>query len=118
MSGIGPDGKADATTGATASHQFSLDQYLTTGKENKFVVCVEVNAPADPNQAWTDAQLGQPSLLYTALVDVDADVRYAILELTAHGGEAIESGTLNYDFEGIGSARQLIDLLLLHTSAK
>ena len=45
----------------------------------------------------------------------DAYVRdggYALLELTAHGGEAAEGGTLAYDFEGVGDATRLVDLLL------
>jgi len=55
-------------------------------------------------------------LLYTAYIDPENESKYRLLELTAHGGEAIDSGTLNYDFEGIESARQLIDLLLARST--
>jgi hypothetical protein len=116
VSGIDPNGEVDAFTAATPSHAFTLDQYLVSGKDERFVLCVEVNAVGDANQAYPDESLGQPSLLYTAYIDPSEGSKYRLLELTAHGGEAIESGTLNYDFEGIDSARKLIDLLLAHTS--
>lgn len=113
VSGLDPKGQIDAYTAATPEHAFTLDQYLDSGKEGRFVICVEVNSLGDANEAFDDELLGQPSLLYTAYVDASEGPKYQLLELTAHGGEAIESGTLNYDFDGIGSARQLIDLLLL-----
>lgn len=116
LSGVGPDGAVDATSGATESHRFALDPYLVAGEDQSFVMCVEVNAPADPNEAWPD---GQPSLLYTALVEVDADAErsYAILELTAHGGDAESNGDLRYDLDGFTSARVLVDLLLVKLEA-
>lgn len=115
VTGVDPNGEIDAFTAATPSHAFTLDQYLDSGKEGRFVICVEVNAVGDANEAYDDQKLGQPSLLYTAYVDASEGAKYQLLELTAHGGEAIQSGTLNYDFEGIDSAEQLIDLLLVHS---
>lgn len=114
VTGVDPNGEVDAFTAATPEHAFTLDQYLDSGKEERFVICVEVNMLGDTNEAYDDELLGQPSLLYTAFVDASEGANYQLLELTAHGGEAIESGTLNYDLEGITSARGLIDLLLLH----
>lgn len=116
VSGIDPLGEIDAFTAATPSHAFALDQYLNSGTSGQFVLCVEVNAVGDTSPVYSDPQLGQPSLLYTAFIDTSKGTKYRLLELTAHGGEAIESGTLNYDFDGIGSARQLIDLLLAHSA--
>jgi hypothetical protein len=116
VSGVEPTGEIDAFTAATPSHAFTLDQYLSAGDEGRFVLCLEVNAVGDASSAYPDPHLGQPSLLYTALIDISGGAGYQLLELTAHGGEAIESGTLNYNLENIGSARQLIDLLLVHSS--
>ena len=87
-----------------------------SGESGGFVLCVEINAIGDPNETYPDPELGQPSLLYTALLYPEGTSRYKILELTAHGGEAIESGTLNYDLDAIDSARELIDLLLAHST--
>lgn len=117
VSGVDPLGEVDAFTATTPTHAFTLDQYLKSGESGRFVLCVEVNAVGDPNEAYPDPELGQPSLLYTAYIDPANDSKYQLLELTAHGGEAIQSGTLNYDFEGIDSALQLIDLLLAHSTS-
>lgn len=110
VSGVEPSGEVDLYSAATQTHSFQLEQHLKEGKE--FVLCVEVNAGRDPNQAWPDPGLGQPSLLYTAYFEPQAAGGYALLELTAHGGGAEDGGTLSYDFEGIGSALELVDLLL------
>ncbi len=114
VSGVDPMGKIDAFTAATPNHAFSLDQYLQRGKEEGFVLCVEVNAAGDANQAYPDPALGQPSLLYTAYIDSKEMPGYRLLELTAHGGGAESSGAMQYEFEGIDSAKQLVDLLLVH----
>ena len=83
------------------------------GEDQKFIVCVEVNAAADPNDAYKDSSLGQPSLLYTAYVKIDKTERHLILELTAHGGGAEKNGNLQYDLDKITTAKKLADLLLL-----
>lgn len=116
VSGVDPLGKVDAFTAATPSHAFTLDQYLKSGGDGRFVLCVEVNAAGDANAAYPDGGFGQPSLLYTAYVEPSNDPTYRLLELTAHGGRAAHSGTLDYDFHGIDSAKRLVDLLLLHTA--
>jgi hypothetical protein len=113
VAGIDGDGKVDAVTGATDTHRFALEPYLVPGTAQKFVVCVEVNAVSDPNEAYPDPELGQPSLLYTAYVKLDAGKRHHILELTAHGGGAEQNGNLQYDLEAFTTARKLVDLLLL-----
>ena len=113
VSGIDPSGEVDGQTGATESHSFKLDPYLVPGEEQKFIVCVEINAPHDPNEAWSDETIGQPSLLYTAYIKVDEGQRYHILELTGHGGGAESSGNTQYDLEGFTSAKELADLFLV-----
>jgi hypothetical protein len=111
VSGVDASGQVDATTGATDTHSFALDPYLVAGEGKKFVVCVEVNAPGDPDGMWQNADLGQPSLLYTALVKVDANQRYRILDLTAYGTAG--KGELRYDLEKVSTAKGLVDLLLV-----
>lgn len=115
VSGVDPHGKVDAFAGATPTHSFTLDQNLKLGEENGFVLCVEVNAVRDPNKAYPDPELGQPSLFYTAFIQPKKDNPYALLEITAHGGQASEHGALDYDFEGVDTAKTLIDLLLAKT---
>ncbi len=113
LSGITPSGEVDAVSGATESHRFALDPYLEAGKGNEFVLCVEINAPGDTNNEFSDSLLGQPSLLYTCLVEVDRVEPYYLFELTGHGGgDALETGNVQYDLEMIGSAKKMKDLFL------
>ncbi|MCP5519129.1 MAG: hypothetical protein H7A45_17940 [Verrucomicrobiales bacterium] len=115
VSGIDPAGRVDAFTAATPKHSFTLDDYMKLGENRAFVLCVEVNIPNDPNERYPDPHVGQPSLLYTAYIELDAGQPYALLELTGHGGDARESGAIHYDLDGFTSARTLIDLLLART---
>lgn len=114
LSGIKPSGEVDAVSGATESHRFALDPYLEAGKGNEFVICVEINAPNDSDKSFSDPLLGQPSLLYTCLVDVDSDEPYYLFDLTGHGGgDALETGNIQYDLDIIGSAKKMKDLFLV-----
>lgn len=114
VSGVEPSGELDLYSAATRTHSFQLEKALN--EEEDFVICVEVNAVRDPNEAWPDEALGQPSLLYTAYFEPAAGGGYALLELTAHGGGAEQGGTLEYDLDGIDTATGLLDLLLAKLS--
>lgn len=113
ISGVEPSGEVDAFSGATAGHRFTLDDYLQLGQEKEFVLCVEVNQAGDTNAAFDDPVVGQPSVLYTALIELDSDRNYWILELTGHGGGAETSGAIQYDLERLTSAKELVELLLV-----
>lgn len=112
VSGVDPAGQIDSLTAATENHAYSLDAYLSIERGDSFVLCVEVNQPGDPNDAFPDGHIGQPSLLYTAFVDVAAAEPYVLLTLTGHGGGAETDGAIRYDLDGFGDARALVDLLL------
>ena len=113
LSGIKPSGEVDAVSGATESHQFALDPYFEKGKGNEFILCVEINAPEDITEKFPDPILGQPSLLYTGLIDVDREDPYYLLELTGHGGgDALETGNVQYDLDPIDSAKGMKDLFM------
>lgn len=113
-SGVEPDGTVDVFSGATASHQFSLEDELQLGDAGEFVLCVEINQAGDPNPTYTDPVLGQPSVLYTALVELDSERRYWVMDLTGHGGIDEAGGAIQYDLETLTTARSIIDLLLVH----
>jgi len=112
VSGVDPSGEIDSNSGATASHSFSLNDYLELGEEESFVLWVEVNAAGDTNEHYTDPHLGQPSLLYSAYIELDSPQPYVLLELTGHGGGAESSGAIQYDLEHHTTAKELVDLLL------
>ncbi len=113
LSGIKPSGEVDAVSGATESHQFALDPYFEKGKGNEFILCVEINAPEDITEKFSDPILGQPSLLYTSLIYVDREDPYYLFELTGHGGgDALETGNVQYDLDLIDTAKEMKDLFL------
>lgn len=113
LSGIKPSGEVDAVSGATESHQFALDPYFEKGKGNEFILCVEINAPEDITEKFSDPILGQPSLLYTSLIDVDREDPYYLFELTGHGGgDPLETGNVQYDLDLIDTAKEMKDLFL------
>jgi hypothetical protein len=58
--------------------------------------------------------LGQPSLLYTCLIEVDRGDPYYLFELTGHGGgDAISTGNVQYDLDTIGTAKTMKDLFIV-----
>jgi hypothetical protein len=117
VSGVDPQGKIDGFSGATPEHTFTLDQNLKLGAENGFVLFVEVNAVRDPNAAYADADLGQPSVLYSAFIQPGKGNPYVLLELTAPAAPPSKTAPPGYDFDGIDTAKNLIDLLLVKTEA-
>ena len=92
-----------------------LGEYLDLKEAKNFVLCVEVNIPADPNDTYPDPHIGQPSLLYTAYIELDSPQPYALLELTGHGAGSEKNGAIQYDLENVTSAKQIVDLLLAKT---
>ena len=112
ISGVSPDGKVDASSGATQSHQFSLDSHLATNGE-PFTIFMEINMPADSDDKWTDKHLGQPSILYSAFIDPAEPQKYYLVDLTGHGGEAFKDGNINYDPTSLSTAREILDLVLI-----
>jgi len=114
MSGIDPDGKVDAASGATENHSFSLESYLNV-EADEYVIFFEINVPNDSDEQWHDADLGQPSVLYSAYVEHREKNKYTLLELTGHGGGAEKSGMIHYDLNQISSAKELVDLVLVYS---
>jgi uncharacterized protein YhhL (DUF1145 family) len=113
LSGIKPSGEVDAVSGATESHQFALDPYFEKGKGNEFILCVEINAPGDISESFDDPVLGEPSLLYTCLIEVDRGDPYYLFDITGHGGgDAMKTGNIQYDLEIIEDAKKMKDLFI------
>ena len=112
ITGVNPDGEVDAASGATESHKFSLDAHLKSDGE-PFSVFIEVNAHGDSDKKWTDKHLGQPSVLYSVYIEPKEPQKYYLMELTGQGGGATDDGAINYDTEQIGTARHILDLILV-----
>ncbi len=118
ISGVDPIGRADAVSHPTPTHELSLAQYLDLNDAKNFVLCVEINISADPNDTYSDPHIGQPSLLYTAYIEMDDPQPYAILELTGHGGGAESDGEIRYDLGTFTTAKQIVELLLARVAKR
>lgn len=112
VNGIDPNNEIDAITGATPEHRFSLADHLNTDADD-VVIYLELNAPNDPDSNWPDPTIGQPSILYSALVDLTSDQRYYIMTPLGHGGGAAQSGRIQYGTESLSTANGLIDKVLI-----
>lgn len=112
INGVDPTGDTDAVTSATPDHSFSIEQVLAS-EDDEIVICLEFNAAGDTNEAYPDKHLGQPSVLYTALIDLKSDQDYYLMVQTAHGGGAEADGLPRYDFAELTTARQLIEKVLV-----
>ena len=112
INGIDPTGETDAVTSATPDHSFSVEQALASD-DDEIVVCLEFNAAGDTNAAYPDDHLGQPSILYTALIDLTSEQDYYLMARTAHGGGAEADGQPRYGFDDITSAGNLIEKVLV-----
>lgn len=117
VSGVDPYGEVDAFTSATPTHSFTLENYLLLGQHKEFVLWVEINVPHDTNGEFKDPLVGQPSILFSAPVTLDAPQPYTILEFTGYSDPDIK-GEMRYDLERITTAKDLIDLLLVRVTPK
>ncbi len=112
LSGVAPGGEVDALTGATPKHSFSLSEHLETDAD-QVVVYLEINLPNDTDENWTDRQIGQPSVVYAAFVDLTSNEKYHLMQLVGHGGGAESSGEIAYDVEALSSARSIVEMVLV-----
>ncbi|MEO0476598.1 MAG: DUF4405 domain-containing protein [Planctomycetota bacterium] len=113
INGVDPTGDTDAVTSATPDHSFSIEQSLASD-DDEIVICLEFNAPGDPNEAYPDEHLGQPSVLYTTLVDLSSEQSYYLMTRTAHGGGSETDGQPRYDFEELTTAKDMIEKVIVH----
>ena len=113
VNGVDPNGDIDAVTSATPNHSFSIEQALAAD-DGEIVICLEINAQGDANASYPDEHLGQPSMLYTVLIDLATDQEYYLMARTAHGGGAETDGLPRYDFEGISTAKHLVEKVLVY----
>nr|MBX2850570.1 hypothetical protein [Phycisphaeraceae bacterium] len=115
VNGLDPTGDIDAVTSATPNHSFSIEQTLNSGDDD-FVLRLEMNAHGDANEAYPDKHLGQPSVLFEARIDLTSDQAYYLMSRTAPGGGAEADGQPRYGFDGITTAKHLIEKVLVHVS--
>lgn len=117
-------GDLDGVTAATPSGHYDVSSIATTDNK-QFRVLMEINRsydfndyysqnrfPDDPVYSGTGSS-GQPSIIYSATVNVDRHKRFYILETIGHGHHSGRDGKLYTDMTGIDTALQLIERVVV-----
>jgi len=123
-----PDGDAsiaDAYTGATINQSFLLTSNLKSNAQRKFKLRLEINTSFDFNDYYSSDRFpddpiysgngygAQPSLVYEALIDLDAEQPLYSMNLVGRGHHSGKDGELYNDLENITTAREIVDRILV-----
>jgi hypothetical protein len=115
---------ADAVTGATPLSNYNLNTTLKNVAE-KVVVKMEVNRSFDYNETFSktafpndpiysgSGNTAQPSLIYSAEVDLVGKDRYTILELIGRGHHSGQHGEVISDLAGVTTAKRMVDRVIV-----
>ena len=116
----------DAITGATPTDNFYFSSRNTSIKSlHSFKVLVEVNVAFDENEYYSEYDfvddslyhggtglLGQPSLIYSAVVRNTDRNRYYILNLEGHGHHSGSTGELYPETGSITTAKYVVERIV------
>jgi len=114
----------DGITGATLSENFQL--LTSTNSSNQFKIKVEINVAFDDNEYYSEydfpddeafhagtGQLGQPSIIYEATVDMDDKNNYYLMELVGHGHHSGSDGEIIYDLSTLTTALDIVERIVI-----
>ena len=120
----------DAITGATPKENFYLHSNPPVIDDlSSFKVLLEVNVAFDENEFYSEYDyvedslyhsgtglLGQPSLIYEAVVRKSDKSRYHVLSLKGHGHHSGSTGELIEDMKTITTARHIVERIVVGVS--
>ena len=114
----------DALTGATPNGHFSISS-KSPEESQQFQVLAEVNRSFDFNDYYTKDKFpddpvysgsgnpGQPSIIYSATINLNADDNVFVMKPIGHGHPSGANGDLYTEMEGIDSALSIIQRMLV-----
>lgn len=119
----------DAITGATIIDSFKLKSSIN--KISKFIIKIELNVAFDDNEYYSEfdfpddevfhngtGQLGQPSIIFNAKVDMDDGKKYYLMELIGHGHQSGQTGEVFKDLSTLTTAKQIIERIVVGVHQK
>lgn len=119
---------AEAITGETLTDNFVLS--ASTEPCAKFYIKVELNVAFDDNEYYSEydfpedetfhngtGQLGQPSVIYSALVDKVDGKAYYLMDLVGHGHHSAQNGTIHPDLSSLTTAREIVERIVVGIKA-
>lgn len=114
----------DGITGATLSNNFHLS--TSADYASKFNLRLEINVAFDDNEYYSEydfpddevfhsgtGQLGQPSIVFESLVDMNDSKDYYLMELVGHGHHSGQSGELYPDLSTLTTALELVERIVV-----
>jgi len=115
----------DAISGATPSGNFIINT-STSKKTQAFKIMLEINVAFDDNEYFSEydfpndsiyhsgtGQLGQPSLIYQAIVDTNDSNSYYVLKPIGHGHHSGLNGKLHTDLSTLTTALKIIERIIV-----
>ena len=102
----------DAVSGATKRVNFEL-QTRKNDMNPQFRVMLEVNLPWDTNVYYADGTVGQPSLVYGAVVDTNSSQRFYTMTLLGAGNVSGSDGAL-YDTSHCTTALDIAKTIIVY----
>ncbi len=114
----------DAITGATIVDNFKLKTSIKT--MNTFTLKVEINVAFDDNEYYSEfdfpedvifhngtGQLGQPSIVFSADIDMQDGKAYYLMDLIGHGHHSGQNGTIYKDLTTLTTALKIIERIVV-----
>ena len=115
----------DAVTGATPSGNFILNSEIESN-DGKFKLLLEINVAFDDNEYFSEydfpndsiyhsgtGQLGQPSLIFETLINVDQKQKYYLLNPIGHGHHSAQNGLLFNDLSKLTTALEIVERIMV-----
>lgn len=119
----------DAITGATLTDNFHL--LSSVNYSSKFHLKIELNVAFDDNEYYSEydfpedkvfhngtGQLGQPSIIFDALIDMNDAKDYYLMELIGHGHRSGQTGELNKDLSTLTTALEIVERIVVGVKRK
>ena len=119
----------DAITGATLTDNFKLLSSLDP--VSNFVLKLEINVAFDDNEHYSEfdfpddevfhngtGQLGQPSIVYQAAIDLQDGRDYYLMELVGHGHRSGLNGEVYRDLSTLTTALEMVERIVVGVHQK
>ncbi len=107
----------DTVTGATPKRESEISWHPPGERKGSFVtIAAEVNSSFDYNDTYTEGNSGvngQPSIVYSASLELDNLDRKVIMAPKGTGDVAGESGEVRTSLKGITSAARIVESIVI-----
>ncbi len=114
----------DGITGATFKDNFKLLSSIDS--TSKFNLRIEINVAFDDNEHYSEfdfpddeifhngtGQLGQPSIIFNAQIDMNDHKDYYLMDLIGHGHRSGQTGELYKDLSTLTTAKKIVERIVI-----